>query len=340
MRYFILAGVIAGAILGYYVLWSHLIDRVAAEAENWIAAQRSEGRTVSYDSIRLWGFPYRLSLTVRNLQWHDPQSPAGWRLGSDELTAHLQLWKLDHVIFVPSGQQRIGWHEAGGSIERQAALAAERIRASLVLDGAGNWDRFAADIAGAKLSGALQDWSADKLLLHARRAGNVPPSADLSVQAENLLLPPSADGPLGRGITSLKLIGSFSGSAYGKTPEAMLSTWRDSGGTVEFGTISLHWGGFALDGDGTLTLDRQFRPLGAMTGRIRGVGAGIDALVAAGQMKPNEAAAAKAAAGMLSQRGDDGQAFLQVPLTAQEGRLFLGPVALFSLPSVLPVSRP
>lgn len=335
MRYLVLAGLILGALLGYYVLWSHLSDQVAAQANAWIEAQRRLGRDVAHDGLRQWGFPYRLSLTYRNLRWHDPQSPAGWRLEAEEVNAHLQLWKLDHVIFDLAGQQRVGWKEA--ETERQAVLAAERFRASLVIDGAGNWLRVAADLNQPRLSGALGEWSAAKLLLHARRAGNVPPSADLAIQAEGVRLPQSLNvGPLGHEIASLKLVGTPRGSAYGKTPEELLASWRDSGGVVDFETIALQWGAFRLNGDGTLTLDKQFRPLGALSGQIRGADAGIDALAAAGKMKPDEAAAAKAALSLIAQRDDKGESYLPVPLTAQDGRLFLGPVPLFGLTPVLP----
>lgn len=334
MRYFVLVGLIIGALLGYYLLWAHLSDQVAAEAGRWIEAQRAQGRQVSYSRMRQWGFPYRLSLTVENLSWHDAQSAAGWRIEADEVNAHLQLWKFDHVIFDLNGQQRLGWKD--GTAERQAALSHERFRASVVLDGAGNWLRIAADLNRPRLTGASQDWSAEKLLLHARRAGNVPPSADLALQAEKVILPASAEGPLGREIAALKLVGNIRGTAVGRTPEELLGTWRDSGGIIEFETIALQWGALRLNGDGTLTLDKLYRPLGAMAGQIRGADAGIDAMVAAGKMKPQDAAAAKAALGVIALRDDKGERYLPLPLTAQEGRLFLGPVALFSLPSILP----
>lgn len=334
MRYFVLVGLIIGALLGYYLVWAHLSDQVAAEATRWIEAQRAQGRQVSYSRMRQWGFPYRLSLTVENLNWQDPQSSAGWRIEAAEVNAHLQLWKFDHVIFDLNGGQRLAWQD--GAAERQAILTSERFRASVVLDGAGNWLRIAADLNKPALTGALEEWRADKLLLHARRAGNVPPSADLSLQADVLTLPASADGPLGRDIASLRLIGNARGTAVGRTPEELLGTWRDSGGVVEFETIALQWGALRLSGDGTLTLDKQYRPLGAMAGQIRGADAGIDALVAAGKMKSDDAAAAKAALGMVAQRDDQGEQYLPLPLTAQEGRLFIGPVALFSLPSILP----
>lgn len=334
MRYLVLVGLIVGGLLGYYVLWSHMVDQVSLQANAWIEGQRRQGREVSYEHQRLWGFPYRLSLTLTKPRWIDTQNPAGWRLEADEITAHLQLWDLHHVIFDLPGSQRIGWREGGA--ERQVSIGSERFRASLVADGAGNWLRIAADLHKPQLSGALNAWSADKLLLHVRRAGNVPPSLDVAVQADDLLLPPAADGPLGREIAHLRLVGNARGSVYGRSPEEMLGSWRDSGGILDFSTIALEWSNLHLDGDGSLSLDKQFRPLGAMGGKMRNADAAIDALVAAGRMRNQDAAPTKAAIALLSQRDEKGVAYLPVPVTAQDGKLFLGPAALFSLPSVLP----
>jgi hypothetical protein len=334
MRYLVLIGLIIGGLLGYYVLWSHLADQVALQANAWIEGQRRQGRDVGYENQRLWGFPYRLSLTLTKVRWTDTPNPQGWHAEADEITAHLQLWDLHHVIFDLPGRQTIGWREAGS--ERQLAINASRFRASLVADGAGNWLRVAADLTDPRLSGALNDWSAEKLLLHARRAGNVPPSIDIAMQADDLVLPPAAEGPLGRTVQGLRLVGNARGSLFGRTPEEILTSWRDSGGIIDFNNVALAWGELHLEGDGSLSLDKQFRPLGAMGGKIRGAEAGIDALLAAGKMRGTEAAAAKTAVALIAKRDERGVPYLPVPLTAQDGKLFLGPVALFNLASVLP----
>jgi hypothetical protein len=53
MRYLVLIGLIVGGLLGYYVLWSHLADQVALQANAWIEGQRRQGRTVTYEHQRL-----------------------------------------------------------------------------------------------------------------------------------------------------------------------------------------------------------------------------------------------------------------------------------------------
>src|SRR3546814_2698962 len=83
------------------------------------------------------------------------------------------------------------------------------------------------------------------------------------------------------------------GGMYGKAPEEMLRTWRESGGILDLSTIGLQWDGLKLEGNGSLAVDRQMRPLGAMSGQIYGAAHGIDALQALGRMTDKEAGAAK-----------------------------------------------
>jgi hypothetical protein len=340
MRYLVLTGLILGSLLGYYVLWSHLADQVAAQADAWIEGQRRQGREVSYESRRLWGFPYRLSLTLTKATWDDPRQPLAPRLEAEEVTAHLQLWQREHIILDLPGRQSAIW--SNGGTEQRASLNAERFRASLVIDGAGNWLRAAADLTKPRLQGSGDgavrgEWTAGKLLLHARRAGNVPPSLDLAMQAEQVMMPEQAEKPFGRAVQSLRLTGNLRGGFYGNTTDDLLASWRDGGGVIDFSTIALTWGNLRLAGTGSLALDREFRPLGAMSGTMSGAIKVIELLEANGLITPQQASAAKTSLHSTDEQPDNnGLLIRRIALTAQDGRLSLGDDPLLSLPSVLP----
>lgn len=340
MRYLVLIGLIIGGLLGYYILWSHLADQVAAQAEAWIEGERRQGREVSYESRRIWGFPYRLSLTLNKAKWSDPRLPLAPQLEADEITAHLQLWNREHVIFDLPGRQSAAWRDSG--VEYRIGLAAERFRASLVTDGAGNWLRIATDLTKPRLQGpaggAMRgEWAAEKLLLHARRASNVPPDLDLALQADQATLPQQAEKPFGRAVQSLRLTGNLRGSFYGTTLEDRLASWRESGGVVDMSTIAISWGDLRINGTGSLAIDRDFRTLGAMSGTATGSLKVLDVLLANGLVDPASAEAAKQS--LLQQKeiiDTKGLPLRDIALTAQDGRLSLGTVPLLSLPSVLP----
>lgn len=340
MRYLILTGLIIGGLLGYYVLWSHLADQVAAQAEAWIEGQRRLGRDVSYGSRRVWGFPYRLSLTLTGAKWSDPRLPLAPQLEADEITAHLQLWQREHVIFDLPGRQSAVWRSAGA--EHRSSMTSDRFRASLVIDGAGNWLRIAADLGKPRLQGPAEgalrgEWAADKLLLHARRADNVPPSLDLAVQVDHVTLPQQAEKPFGRALRGLRLTGNLRGGFYGAGPEELLASWRDAGGVLDLSTISLTWGDLSLYGTGTLALDRDFRPLGAMSGTANNAVQAIDMLAATGLIAEATAGNVRNILLSLEEHSDNrGPSLRHITLTAQNGQLSYGDIPLLSLPPVLP----
>jgi hypothetical protein len=340
MRYLVLIGLIVGGLLGYYVLWSHLADQMAARADAWIEGQRRIGREAGYESRRIWGFPYRLSLTLKKTYWADRNLPTAPALQADEITAHLQLWNQEHVIFELSGPQAATWREAG--VERKASLSTERFRASLVTDGAGNWLRAAADLGKPKLYGPSEgpmrgEWVATKLLLHIRRAENVPPSTDFAIQIDNSSLPAQADGVLGRELHGLRLTGNLRGGIYGGTVEDALSTWRDSGGVADFSKVALTWGTLIFNGNGSLSIDRDFRPIGAMAGVISAADPLLAALQSASLVDAQQGEAAKQAALAAPDNIDRGNdRSLYIAATAQDGQLSVYGVPLLRLPSVLP----
>jgi hypothetical protein len=96
--------------------------------------------------------------------------------------------------------------------------------------------------------------------------------------------------------------------------------------------------GIELNAKGTLALDRGLRLLGALTAELKGYDKLVDALAMGGFLRASEAAAAKMALGTVGNTDNNGRATISLPVTAQDGRLFLGPVPvaklkpLFALP--------
>src|SRR6185295_8822537 len=81
-----------------------------------------------------------------------------------------------------------------------------------------------------------------------------------------------------------------------------VAAWRDAGGIIEVNRLALRWGPLDGDGDGTLALDAANRPLAAFTMRIRGYTETVDALTAAGAMKPRDAGTLKIALNLFARQ--------------------------------------
>ena len=114
-------------------------------------------------------------------------------------------------------------------------------------------------------------------------------------------------------------------------PARALAQWRDAGGVVEVRALSLAWGSLSLKGDGTLTVDQRMRPMGAFTMRVTGYDALIEALVAADAIRARNASLTLTILNLLAKRDDKGARVLTVPVTAQNGKLLLGPAKVLDL---------
>ena len=340
LRFLFLAGAILGGLLAYYALWSHLIGRVEQAAMDFVAAERRQGHLAEIGAMRRGGFPYRLSLRLENVALGEkPQGDkAGWKLQADTAIAHVQLWNFQHVIFELPGRQSLTWQDAAGQKHQLSWQAQESARASLVLDAADTWQRVAIDLRKLRFdtdAGANPVAEAERLQIHLRREANQN-SRDIALQIANLSLPADWDGPLGRQVADVKLIGRLDGAWFGDDLAEKLRNWRDSGGVLECDTLSLRWGKLSIAGDASLALDKNFRLLGAMGGKLHGAAAGIDALAAIGRMKPEEARAAKQALALMEKPDAEGKPHLPLPITAQDGRLSIANVPLFALPPLIP----
>jgi hypothetical protein len=84
-------------------------------------------------------------------------------------------------------------------------------------------------------------------------------------------------------------------------------------------------------GNGTLALDNQMRPMGAATAAIRGYDAALDRLTALGSVNPRDAQLAKLLLSAIAAPNSDGERVLTVPITGQNGWLYVGPVRLTRL---------
>ena len=163
--------------------------------------------------------------------------------------------------------------------------------------------------------------------------GRTAPALDFMAQAEGVSYPAAPVRGLGRTTARLVARVSVTGQAN-YAPEAM-ARWRDSGGTLEVKRFTLNHGPLALDGDGTLAIDNRMRPIGAFTLRVKGFEEALDRLAGAGVIKPHSAALAKTVMKALARKqGMPGAEELKVPLSLQDGWLYVGPVALAKLPPI------
>jgi hypothetical protein len=309
--------VVASAML-IVVAWLFLARQVEEQVLAWAAMQRAEGHTVAWQTLEVGGFPFSFEVTLA-----EPRiAKDGWSAEAPRLLATLLPWRPDRIDLA-APRLAMTTPDSGATLEQVVAfLVLENGRATrLMIEGVAAWAQVRNEEFGRadrarlvidRFAPATADWKTESLAGKATlwRAQPAPHLASQLLFAEPF---------------DLDLAGAVKG------PITDLAGWRDAGGTADLARVQLAWGPLKLDGNATLALDGQMRPLGAGTAKLQGLSPMLDRLVAKGQVKAQEASIAKIVLGLLAQPAADGGSEVTVPITAQDGKLFLGPVAVATL---------
>ena len=333
MRIAGLFAAIALALAAYTVYWFHLAGWAEDGIEARLAAWRDAGYAVSRSDLTVNGFPYRIEASLSDLAIAAPDGEPRWSWRVPLLVLVVQPWDLSHWIAISDRASTASLVADGGALSLEARP--ETAWASLVLDEDFTARRVALDIKGLEIrrAGRLDAVRAERVQLHARRPETaVEPRLDAVLRIDILDLGDGDIGPLGSRIESAALDASLLGPPPRSGERADIAAWRDAGGTVDVHRLELLWGPVEMNAEGTVALDAEFRPIGALTAEIEGVDAVIDGFNQLGTLGDMGAEAAKFVLDLMSEtRAGDGARVVTLPLTAQDGQLYLGPVPIAPL---------
>ncbi len=338
-RYAVLVAVLAVAIGGYVAYWLYLANAVEPWLAAWAEARRAEGYEVSHGPVEVSGFPFRLLVRVARPGLAGREADGSWRWQGDSLAGVVQPWKLRHVILSFDGEQVLDYRLDG--VRRRLGLRARVPLVSLVFDRQGLLERYAIDLKEleARVDEEPEPARIERVQVHGRgvapEGAAQPLASEIAISVEALTLPPAEEAPLGRTIALAGLRAEVRGAVPAGPLAEVLPAWRDAGGTVEVSRFDLEWGPLAVHGDGTFALDEMMRPMGAAAAKVSGHRETVAALREARWLDAGQARLAKTVLGLLA-KDENGSEVLNVPVTAQDGRLYLGPVSVLSLPPLAP----
>ncbi len=335
-------GGIAIAAAGYTAYWYIAADAIEGRIADWSENQRENGWQLAAADTDVAGFPTRFSVTLR-----DPVISAeadGWSWRGDNLLAELRPWNFQNITLYVNGKSNVRIRD--GEIWRDTAWQIEDGRANLVLSDDRRVTDVALDMTSVRVEGLLAGGPASFRRLRAQSllstmaqdngaaAGVESEVINAALNLEDVELPEDVSEGLGPSIEHLTLDASLVGPMPGEAKRDAIMAWRDAGGTVELNSLSLRWGPLGLSTQGTLALDKELRPMGALTADIVGYGDVIDALILSDVIPLGDAFMAKVAFNVMAEKPADGgpPVLRRVPLTAQGGDLFVGPVAFAKLP--------
>lgn len=255
-----LVGLIFIAILVYSGLWYTSAFKAEKAAAMQLADLRDKGLRVEHGKIKLSGFPYRIVLTIDGLSVKTRAE--GLDFGAESVTLISHLWTPGHwmaearatsleaaqgAIAVKDGYVRASFKRHG---EQQAVIAIDSLTT----------DDFTIEAApGIDGPISLKDWQ-----LFLRYDGQAEPTDGL-YEKRFLDFKLTLDSG-----NRFEVMGGVMGPGLKDWTPSALGAWRDAGGLVEFDTIDLAVRGARVKGNGSLTLDENFMPLGSASLAVAG----------------------------------------------------------------------
>ena len=345
-RIVVVAIVLALVIAAYSAWWLHAAGRLRDGIGEWVEARRADGYVVVLEEVTVQGFPFRLQAVAREFSI-GRDAPVAWHWAGPRLAASAPPWIGRRFSVTAPGAHKVEYDTPAG--RRSIPFTAEKAEAAV---------RVGDDLKIARIDIDLEkivaDWpelgevKTEQFLLAIGAAGGPAPSPAASPRAPevgrlafiaaNVELPQGAAPPsLGPRIARTEAEILLLGAVPTANTKTAMAEWRDAGGTLELDKLRLHWGEFQIEAQGSVALDRELQPIGALTTRMWGVGAAIDAMVSGGQVRARDGATAKVVLRSLAKPRDPTQNVppeIDVSLTVQDRRLYLGPIPLASMPAI------
>jgi hypothetical protein len=335
MRYYILIGTVAAVMAAWSGGWFYKAGQLREEIQQR-ASQSSQAREWAYRGMTITGFPFRLQVDLNSprVALRGQKREIFWT--TDQIKAVGHPWQPHHILFDLTGRHQFKTGPAGQ--KRELTLDSSEAMASVETDADNRPERLSLDIKEIALrhngDPALRG---ERLQLHSRPTPGMPDGLDLAVNGKALEV---AEGALPFNIVALprtaKLVdlqATVTGLPEGGITLGGLPQWRDGGGTLEIKKLRLQWGDMDISATGSLALDGEMRPIGALTAQIKGHDQLLDIAAANHMMDEDDMVTARAVLGLLAAAGGG---VLSVPVRLQDGQLFLGPAAIAKLARIVP----
>ena len=317
-----------------------MADRTRAAFLDWAADRRSEGYEVRFDTVGLDGFPHNIVLTVARPVLSAPNEPFSWGWETDRVVAEAAPWRPGRLNVRAAGNHALVVRLPGRAPQAFRGTA-EDVTAELdfARDGLARLSMriVGLDLATVNRRGSLtiEKGELEASRLFPEQPDHRTPAFDLRLNMTGVGLPDALAMPLGAHVESLEVLASVLGPVPGGPLRQSLAAWRDAGGTMELRRLGLVYEPLVVGAHGTLALDGELQPAGALTARVEGFFETVDVLRDRGIIRSRDATTAKMVLGVLARPGQNGgRLALSIPVTLQDRQLFTGPVPLARLPLI------
>jgi len=339
----VIAGVVALAAIGggYSYWWNTVAERGKAEIRAEKEKLASEGIEINYDPIEVSGFPYRVKYNLNQFTVSQFKNQQEEKVAFENVWVVLQPWNLRHAIF--GTEKPFTYTRLSGDQTNKAVITPEKILGSLTVDNEQKISSFALDAENlAILADEKQNYEIKRLQIHERPFAITETASDKSTKSKagrqfairlnDLSLDKNLDSPLGHAVQKINVLSTIEGSWDDLKDKETITKWRDAGGAVNIDELSITWGKSTFTSSGTLSVDGELMPVGAISTQILDYEKGLKALTK--KIGQDGAMMIGMMVLGLSKENEKGEKYLDIPLTLQNGWLYYETMKLTKLEPV------
>ncbi len=250
----LLAGTLFLAILVYSGLWYTTAFQAEKDVVALLSAWRNSGVSVEHGKIEHGGFPYRITVDIKDLTIKTRARGLDVSAKNIQLISH--LWTPQHWLAETHGLQ-ISTAANSTRLTSDFMLASYKVhddgKTLVAFESSASKGFSITQFAGLEIN-TPDTW---QFFL---RFGDTEEKASTGLYSERRLGFKLAAG--GNAYT-LDLIGGISGPVIKDWTKEQLTNWSNEGGLIEVDRLTIMAGGGTIKGNGSLTLDEKFQPLGS-----------------------------------------------------------------------------
>jgi len=327
-------GILIALFLVYSAYWFYISQSVNLEIVKFKEQGSKNGTQLTSGDFSIAGFPYRLTVTGRDIELRGQRGRLDWKWSTPMVTATAHPWQLSHWVALLGSSSEVEFSSGNQSVLRIRSAGG---RMSLKITANGQPARVSFDLKkiNARADQFLQFLEIAKVEVHLRQLDDYG-SMEAAILIEDILL--GDDGnpdyrDMVDGVVAELRIQEALPMGWGKPS---LAVWRDSGGIVDLQNFRLLWGPIDLHLDGTFSLDEAFRPIGAANAKISGYRALLELLFSTGMISEGVKIASGLGLDLLATPSQDNSEYvLKAPLTVQDGYLSIGQIPIITVAPVI-----
>lgn len=329
---------LAGAYTGYWFVLAGVLERGALA---WIENRQRHGDGITHGSPARRGFPSRVKIVLPAPALALQAAAQTIAVAGERAVLSLDPFAPQWLTLSLEGEQTVAFTGSMRPLRYAGRAARFDLGAQLrfaVRDGAVSPLLTPATLTVRSLT-MIDPQTGNRFALAAFDATTsaLPEGAAgrrYTLAAGDVTLPASLDLPFGGILTRALIDLDVNGSLPAVPTKDDVAAWRDAGGVIEVRQIELASGPVQLRGEGTLALDGNGQPIGALTIEIAGYRSALDALIVRGSLNVFTATRLKQMFDVLAGGSINSAKPVRIPLTLQDQVLAAGPIPLMKLPSV------